>query len=795
MSNQELSRVLGPHGYTIKKNCITEKNLDSIKNQLTVAPFVPPDFSNYRPEPFPLYQESKSKIYLPKIYGIDNFGLPDKIKLYQGKDISLEFNGELRPEQIAPAETFLQCAKNPLKRGGILNLPCGFGKCLGLNTPVLMYDGTIKKVQDINVNDLLMGDDSTPRKVLSLARGKEMMYKITPKKGNSYIVNKSHILSLKCKDTIIDISVEDYLKISPSFHKKSLLGYKVGIDFPEQLVLFDPWIIGLWLGNGSPFSTNISIQDNAIYVELSERLRIYNLHLQYTNGYDYHIHIHAKNNKLIQTLKIYNLIENKHIPDSYKYNKRHIRLKILAGIIDSNGSYDKNCYKISQKRKLLRDDVEYIAKSLGFATSINTSTETFYEIYIYGKGLEQIPVVCQSKKAHVRKQIKDALTSKISIEKLKIDDYYGFEIDGNKRFLLGDFTVTHNTSIAIYLICQLKKKTLIIVHKDFLLQQWKERIAQFAPKAKVGLIKSKIIDIEDKDIIMASLQSIAMKNYDESVFHDIGYVIIDEIHHLGAETFSQALKKVNFQYSLGLSATVQRKDGLTKVFKWHIGDVIYSEKKKYENVEILTKEYYKSDKNYDQICYSFGNRICRPRMINNICNYIPRTQYIVDLIDQLLIKESDRKILLLSDRRSHLEKINELLDLKAIDNGFYMGGINASTLKKNEKCTVILGTYAISSEGLDISGLNTLILASPKSDIVQSVGRILRDKIEFRKYIPLVIDIVDKFSIFEKQAEKRLKYYKTNKYHIIEDKLQTVSFKDIVLNDFSFRDTHESETS
>ena len=173
---------------------------------------------------------------------------------------------------MAPADAWLQAAHDPAKRGGILSLPCAFGKCLGIDTPVMMYDGMIKKVQDIVVDDLLMGDDSTPRKVLSLARGKDTMYKVTPKSpaSNSYIVNESHILSLKCstnwslaeqpgvaskkyyKGALIDISVTDYLNLPPSFHRLGgpLLGYKVAVDYPEIKIDFDPYIVGVWLGDG-----------------------------------------------------------------------------------------------------------------------------------------------------------------------------------------------------------------------------------------------------------------------------------------------------------------------------------------------------------------------------------------------------------------------------------------------------------------------------------------------------------------------------------------------------------------
>ena len=130
------------------------------------------------------------------------------------------------------------------------------------------------------------------------------------------------------------------------------------------------------------------------------------------------------------------------------------------------------------------------------------------------------------------------------------------------------------TVIACKLISELKKKTLVVVHKTFLLNQWKNRIEQFLPKARVGIVQGTTMDVEDKDIVIGMLQSLSMKDYDNSIFDNFGLVIYDEVHHLSAETFSKALPKVATKYLLGLSATPNRKDGLSKVFKYYIGNII-----------------------------------------------------------------------------------------------------------------------------------------------------------------------------------------------------------------------------
>ena len=396
-------------------------------------------------------------------------------------------------------------------------------------------------------------------------------------------------------------------------------------------------------------------------------------------------------------------------------------------------------------------------------------TGIYYRTNIHGEGVETIPIKCERKKGNKIKRRANHLNTRIRIEKKEVDNYYGFTLDGNHRYLLGDFQVTHNTVMSLYIICKLKKKTLVIVHKDFLLKQWKERIEQFLPDARVGLIKAKVIDIEDKDIVMGSLQSLAMKDYDKGTFDEFGLVICDEVHNFAAEVFSRALQKINCKHSLGLSATITRKDGLSKVFKWHLGDIVFkSNKKKVENVDVVCYEYFVDDLTYSDECTLFNNKPNMSRMINNICDYEPRTDKIIDIIKDLKNTDKDRNLLVLSDRRNHLLEIKNKLDNLNIGiSGFYVGGMSDVQLKDSEdNCDILLGTFSMASEGLDISKLDSVLLASPRSNIQQSVGRILRKKEEDRVYVPLIIDIIDYFSLFINQGNKRRKYYTKCNYNI-----------------------------
>ena len=307
----------------------------------------------------------------------------------------------------------------------IMGIP-GCGKCMKKDTPVIMYSGYIKMIQDIKVGDILMGDDSTPRNVLSLATGREKMFKINQKNGDDYIVNQSHILSLKVSDTtmdkkyqkneIVDISLNDYIKLDDKY-KKSLKGFKVGVDFQKVNVPYDSYIIGIWLGSNA---NNITKEDNQILSYIFD-----------TND---------TNNLLINVLSNLNMIEDKHIPNIYKINDKETRLKLLAGIIDSCG-YIKNEYICIDKIDKLKDDIIFLVRSLGLYCLVDKDT-----IKIKEERNGFIPLLI--KKNYPNNIEKYSLNTDIKIEELDIDDYYGFVLDGNSRYLLGDFTVTHNTTVA-----------------------------------------------------------------------------------------------------------------------------------------------------------------------------------------------------------------------------------------------------------------------------------------------------------------------------------------------------------
>jgi len=335
------------------------------------------------------------------------------------------------------------------------------------------------------------------------------------------------------------------------------------------------------------------------------------------------------------------------------------------------------------------------------------------------------------------------------------------------------------TVIAINIISRIKKKTIVVVHKEFLVNQWIERINQFLPEARIGKIQGKVFDIENKDIVIAMLQSLSQKEFDKNAFDSFGLSVSDECHHLSAETFSKALPKIACEYTLGLSATPKRKDGLSKVFEWYLGPIIFKQKKKEIDKVYIKKIYFTcNEQSYGKEINNYLGKLNIAAMINYISDLNVRNKLIVEQIKEIVSNEN-RKIIILSDRRGQLNAIQNIIESENICTvGQYVGGMKQKALKESESKTVILATFNMASEAMDIPLLNTLIFGTSKSEIEQSVGRILRQKKEDRIVEPLIIDIIDNYSIFARQAIKREKFYNKNKYIYIDDNIEQKHEKD-----------------
>jgi replicative DNA helicase len=348
------------------------------------------------------------------------------------------------------------------------------GKCLGKGTRVLMYDGTVKAVEDVRVGDLLMGDDSTPRRVLSLARGRERMYWVRQRHGMDYRVNESHILSLKKsrreghlpRGSVVNVPVRDYVGKSGKW-KSDHKGYKVAVEFPERPLPVDPYLLGVWLGDGKTDDARIYTTDEEVVAYLhayaeadGAEVRVGDTgrpcpSYRITKGRSRA----RRETSLRRSLRELGLLGDKHIPRVYLANSRRNRLQLLAGLVDSDGFCNKGhggTYEITQTNERLARQIKFLCDTLGYRTSLRSKTarsqrgtERLVWRVRFNGNVDAIPVRIDRKKAEPWTDFRDWTVTGITVEPDRVDDYYGFTLDGNRLFLLEDGTVTHNTAMSL----------------------------------------------------------------------------------------------------------------------------------------------------------------------------------------------------------------------------------------------------------------------------------------------------------------------------------------------------------
>jgi len=358
----------------------------------------------------------------------------------------------------------------------------GLGKCLVKGTEVLTYSGDSKKVENVKIGDLLMGDDNKPRKVLFLGSGVENSYKITLRNGDSFSCNESHILSFIVSNRVqglqkgdrLEISVGDYLKLPEWIRKNCLKLYKVPLKFSYNRELpLRPYLYGLWLGDGhlSGLHFTINNKDTEIVTYLHRWAVMYGFQVredeQKGECTRYDLTLGTSNSKKYDELNFLKQFRGhgKYIDRRYLINAKFVRLQVLAGLIDTDGYLcGDTCYEIATKYLRLRDDILFLCRSLGFHVShrVKDVNGTNYYVIVIGGDIYQIP--CRTrKKAPFKEKIKNPLVYGFDIECIGEQEYFGFGVDGNKRFLLKDFTVAHNTEqISIgYVLEQIARNTNI----------------------------------------------------------------------------------------------------------------------------------------------------------------------------------------------------------------------------------------------------------------------------------------------------------------------------------------------
>lgn len=476
---------------------------------------------------------------------------------------------------------------------GLCNAAMGLGKCLGKDTPVVMADTSIKKVQDIVPGDKLLGPDGKIRNVLSVTSGQDTLYKIIPVKGDSYITNSVHLLSLKLtsgvthnfvladgtkinKNETGTLFIEAETLYNSSSSKSALKAWRpdaVSFDneTPTAALKIPPYILGIWLGDGASGQPELTGIDHEVIDEFSAYAQQIGCKIKNIQGNGrcptYFLSKDtAKTNLLMDGLRHYKLLQNKHIPVEYKMASLSDRLELLAGLLDTDGSLTDNVFDFVQKKKSLCEDVVSLCRSLGLAAYLKECTKTIKAIGFSGQywrvcisgDTSRIPTRIARKKATARLQKKNVLRTSISIESAGYGDYYGFEIDGDKQFLLGDWQVTHNTLVAAgvcsyHLKQNSTNKILFIVYDTNILNQTIQKLKAY--KLNVTQFGNGIKDLSG-DIVVATIHSLNRIKNPKASLKAITFVIADEAHHGKSKSSRSIITKLSAcQYFIGLTAT------------------------------------------------------------------------------------------------------------------------------------------------------------------------------------------------------------------------------------------------
>ena len=441
--------------------------------------------------------------------------------------------------------------------------------CHARGQGILMYDGSVKSAENVSVGDLLMGPDSAPRRVTSLIRGKGKMVRVVPVKGDPWTVNEEHVLSLiktsqggnRPGGSITDVEVRDWERwgaTAKHIHKL----FRVPVVFPVQPlpITTDPYFLGLYLGDGRMSARSVSVSKPD---EGDEFSRLGLMQIQ---------------------------SEHRFIPEHYKRGSWKVRCEVLAGLLDADGSASNKGYDFISKSERLSKDVAFVARSLGLAAYVSLQSKgcrndfvgCYWRVSISGDS-SSLPLRVPRKKTGPRVQKKDVLRTGFKVEHLAEDEFYGWSLDGDRRYLLEDFTVTHNSGKTILAAEIMRRATeprpsfraIFIAHRKELLDQTVAKTKLVAPRCTVGLVAADTNEI-DRKITVASVQTLAARG-GQRLIEVMGrippkLVVIDECHHSVSPTYRRVIEQIRQANPnvllLGLTATPGRADGtgLDEVF-------------------------------------------------------------------------------------------------------------------------------------------------------------------------------------------------------------------------------------
>lgn len=494
----------------------------------------------------------------------------------------------LRNYQKQASDAAVRLFTSKADKNGLVILPTG---CHAKGSSVLTSDGVCIKVEDVKVGDFLLGNDGTPRKVLELHNGVDDMYKVTPIKGEPFVVNGGHILHLyktnegkgynSCQPRYDEISVKEYVVKNANYKHLHKLHRVSQIDFGNDKYLFDPYFVGLYLGDGCCINgLNITTQREEVVEYLREFARTYGLGFRAAekrNGENkaksYFFPYSFANNNTPNPLQVTirglglegKVAGDKFIPHQYKVASVEDRFSLLAGLLDTDAFYDKekNTFEYCSKSKRLADDVVFVCRSLGFFAQIGKTKvvkgESYYRIQISGD-LNLIPTKVAIRQGRARIQKKSVLVTGFSVEYLGRGEYFGFTLDGNHLYCDNQFFIHHNSGKSLVIAdiaSRLEGPLLVFQPSKEILQQ------NFAKLQSYGIFDCGCYSasVGCKDINRITFATIGSVMNHMSDFDCFKNIIIDECHYVNSKSgqYKQFIEAKNRQV-VGLTATPYRLD-------------------------------------------------------------------------------------------------------------------------------------------------------------------------------------------------------------------------------------------
>jgi superfamily II DNA or RNA helicase len=636
--------------------------------------------------------------------------------------------------------------------------------CHAAGTQILMYDGTLKLVEHIVTGDRLMGPDSTPRQVLELHRGQDAMFEIRPMKGEPFVVNAGHILTLVRTNEsrgshageIVDVILTDYLDATPNFRRLHKL-FRVPTDFPVQVPpTVDPYFLGVLLGDGGlKHGVNVTTPDaeiaETIYAQAMQmglRVRVEQLPDNLANTYHL-VGARGVSNVLIEALRSLGLhglgAADKFLPVAYQRGDRDTRLAVLAGLLDTDGHLSRKViYEYCSLSRQLAQDVAFVARSLGFLATLRRKIVAgvdYWRVYISGN-CDRIPVRIVRKQAPPRRQVKDVLRTGLTVHPAGIGNYFGFTVDGDHRYLLGDFTVTHNSgktimlsAVAGSLLSEPDTKACILAHRTELTGQNRSKFRRVNPT-----LSTSVFDANEKSwdgqATFAMVQTLTrLENLKKLPTLDL--LVIDEAHHAASPSYRAIIDAVlgrNPKAGIcGLTATPNRGDGqgLREVFsnvsdQITLGEMIASGHLVPPRTFVIDVGVQEALKNVRKTAMDFD--------MDEVASILDKRLITEAVIKHWKEKASTHKTIIFCSTVAHAQNVCDAFVASGVQavliHGELSNGERKSRLAEYETGQAqVVVNVAVLTEGYDYTPTSCVILLRPssyKSTFIQMVGRGLR---------------------------------------------------------------------